>query len=83
MTMLSKALVRTGTACTLSTAAPASVAQRFASQSARRMPVRFKSVRERRPRIPHRRTVSAFGVKRTCLFALQMSAFDPKRTLKS
>ena len=25
--------------------------------------------------------MSAFGVKRTSLFALQMSAFDPKRTL--
>ena len=25
--------------------------------------------------------VSAFGAKRTCHFALQMSAYDPKRTL--
>ena len=24
--------------------------------------------------------MSAFGVKRICLFALQMSAYDPKRT---
>jgi hypothetical protein len=26
--------------------------------------------------------MSLSGAKRTCLFALQMSAFDPKRTLK-
>jgi len=27
--------------------------------------------------------MSAFGVKRTCRFALHMSAYDPKRTLPS
>jgi hypothetical protein len=27
--------------------------------------------------------MSAFGTKRTCRFALHMSAFDPKRTLLS
>jgi hypothetical protein len=28
-------------------------------------------------------TMSAFGTKPTCRFALHMSAFDPKRTLDS
>ena len=27
-----------------------------------------------------RSPMSAFGVKRTCFFALHMSAYDPKRT---
>jgi hypothetical protein len=28
-------------------------------------------------------SMSLLGVKRTCLFAMQMSAFDPKRTPRS